>query len=168
MASRRSGTACVKYRSEVEFSGSKIYRQKGLGRARHGSKRAPIFVGGGSVFGPKPRDFSFKVNKKVRVAALRNAISYKLAENHLLVLDKIELKEAKTKYMVQVLKDLSVKSALFVTSDEAQDLCRASRNIPGCKCTRVEGLNVVDILAYEDLVILQPALDQIEKRLEKK
>ena len=165
LASRRSGTANVKHRAEVAYSTRKIYRQKGTGGARHGSVKAPIFVGGGSVFGPKPRSYKYRINKKVKVLALKNALSYKLAGNHLLVLDKIELKELKTKYMVQVLKDLKVDSALFVIGKDNSKLDRAIRNIPGCKIIRPEGLNVFDILKYKDLIILKPALDEVEKRL---
>ena len=165
LANRRSGTAAVKHRSEVRGSGKKLFRQKGTGRARRGDIKAPLLRGGGVVFGPDKRNYSYKPPKKVRKLALKMALSSKLRENELLVLDQFELDEIKTNKFVDVLKTLKLKSALIVTDKHNDHLELSSRNVPGVKVLRSEGLNVYDILKYRMLVLLEPAVKNIEGRL---
>jgi len=162
MARWRAGTACTKTRGEVRGGGKKPWRQKGTGRARVGTIRSPLWRGGGVVFGPMPRDYSYKVPKKVRKGALRSAVLLKAQEGKLLIVDKLELKEAKTREFVQVMKDLSVQEALVVVSEKDETLERASRNVPGVKVLVVAGLNVYDIMRYDTLVMTQPALEKLE------
>jgi len=165
LANRRSGTAAVKHRSDVRGSGRKLFRQKGTGRARRGDIKAPLLRGGGVVFGPDKRNYSYKVPKKVRKLALKMALSSKLRENELVVLDQFELDEIKTKKFVDVLKTLELNSALIVTEKHNDHLELSSRNVPGVKVLRSEGLNVYDILKYRMLVLLEPAVKNIEGRL---
>jgi large subunit ribosomal protein L4 len=164
LSNRRSGTAAVKHRSDVRGSGKKLFRQKGTGRARRGDIK-----GGGVVFGPDKRNYSYKVPKKVRKLALKMALSSKLRENELVVLDQFELDEIKTKIMVDVLKTLKLKSALIVTEKHNDHLELSARNVPEVKVIRSEGLNVYDILKYRMLVLLlvllEPAVKNIEGRL---
>jgi len=162
LANRRAGTAATKNRSAVRGGGKKPWRQKGTGRARVGTIRSPLWRGGGVVFGPMPRDYSYKVPKKVRKGALRSAVLLKAQEGKLLIVDKLELKEAKTREFVQVMKDLSVQEALVVVSEKDETLERASRNVPGVKVLVVAGLNVYDIMRYDTLVMTQPALEKLE------
>jgi len=164
MANKRQGTSSAKTRSEVCFTGTKMYRQKGTGRARPGSQRSGVRVGGGAIFGPKPRDYSYKTPKKVRKAAVISALSMKAAEGFLVVLDKIVLAQPKTKLFAGMCNALGVKSALFVLETKDEALMRASRNIRGVKALPVEGLNVYDLLRYEHLVLTKTALEQIEQR----
>ncbi|MBW1752513.1 MAG: 50S ribosomal protein L4 [Deltaproteobacteria bacterium] len=165
LASRRAGSASVKHRSDVQGSGRKLFRQKGTGRARRGDVKAPLLRGGGSVFGPDPRSYAYKVPKKVRKLALKMALSTKLRDNKLVVLDKLELEEIKTKEFLEVVNALDVSSALIVTDQKDERLELASRNVPGFKVMRVEGLNVYDILKYENLILLESTLKSIEGRL---
>ena len=165
LANRRSGTAAVKHRSDVRGSGRKLFRQKGTGRARRGNIKSPLLRGGGVVFGPDQRDYSYKPPKKVRKLALKMALSSKLSENELVVLDQFELDEIKTKEFVNVLKTLKLKSALIVTEKHNDHLELSSRNVPDVKVLRSEGLNVYDILKYRMLVLLEPAVKNIEGRL---
>ncbi len=162
LANRRAGTAATKNRSAVRGGGKKPWRQKGTGRARVGTIRSPLWRGGGVVFGPMPRDYSYKVPKKVRRGALRSAVMLKLQEGKLLVVDKLELPEAKTREFVKVQKDLSVQEALFVINGRDDVLERSSRNVPGVKILPVEGLNVYDIMRYDTLVLTQEALEKLE------
>lgn len=164
-AAKRSGSACTKERSEVRGSGAKIYRQKGTGRARHGAKSAPIFVGGGTTFGPKPRSYEKKVLKKVRRSALISALSLRTQEKKLLVLDTMELPEIKTKNAVRLLQNLGVESGLLVDSKDNETLDKSIRNLPHSKYLAPEGLNVYDILRYDTLVLSAPVAKQIEERL---
>lgn len=161
----RRGTASTKGRSEVRGSTRKIYKQKGTGRARHGSIRAPIFVGGGVVFGPKPRSYEKKVSKKVRRGALRSALSLRLSENKLMIVDKFQLEEIKTKRVLDIFGRLGVESGLIVEEAENTNLSKSIRNLPRAKCIAPEGLNVYDILRYPTLVMTADAVKKIEERL---
>lgn len=165
LSNRRSGTAAVKHRSDVKGSGKKLFRQKGTGRARRGNIKSPLLRGGGVVFGPDERNYSYKVPKKVRKLALKMALSSKLRENELMVLDEFELEEIKTKQFVDVLNTLNLDSALIVTEKHNEHLELSSRNVPDVKVLRSEGLNVYDILSYRMLVLLEPAVKKIEGRL---
>ncbi|MBM4286765.1 MAG: 50S ribosomal protein L4 [Deltaproteobacteria bacterium] len=165
LANRRSGTACTKGRSEVRGGGRKPWRQKGTGRARVGSTRSPLWRGGGVVFGPKPRSYAYKVPKKVRRQALKMALSSKLANGQLLILDQYPHQEPKTKEFVKVMDNLQLKKVLFVTPADEPILTLSSRNVPYVQIMRTEGLNVYDILRYDHLVVFQPAISQIEERL---
>jgi len=165
LSNRRSGTAAVKHRSDVRGSGKKLFRQKGTGRARRGDIKSPLLRGGGVVFGPDKRNYSYTVPKKVRKLALKMALSSKLRENELVVLDQFELDEIKTKKFVDVLKTLKLVSALIVTERHNDHLELSSRNVPDVKVLRSEGLNVYDILKYRMLVLLEPAVKNIEGRL---
>jgi large subunit ribosomal protein L4 len=165
LASRRSGTASTKGRSEVRGGGHKPWRQKGTGRARAGTSRSPLWRGGGVVFGPKPRSYAYKVPKKVRRLALKMALSSKLAKGQLLILDQYPYDAPKTKEFVKVMANLQVDKALFITSGDDQVLTLSSRNVPYVQIMRTEGMNVYDILRYDYLVVFQPAISQIEERL---
>ena len=165
LSNRRSGTAAVKHRSDVRGSGRKLFRQKGTGRARRGDIKSPLLRGGGVVFGPDNRNYSYKVPKKVRKLALKMALSSKLSEKELVVLDQFELEETKTKKMVDVLNTLKLKNALIVTEKHNDHLELSARNVPDVKVLRSEGLNVYDILKYRMLVLLEPAVKNIEGRL---
>jgi len=165
LANRRAGTAAVKHRSDVRGSGRKLFRQKGTGRARRGNIKSPLLRGGGVVFGPDQRDYSYKPPKKVRKLALKMALSSKLRENELVVLDQFELDEIKTKKFVDVLRVLKLESALIVTDKHNDHLELSSRNVPDVKVLRNEGLNVYDILKHRMLVLLEPAVKNIEGRL---
>jgi large subunit ribosomal protein L4 len=165
LACRRSGTASTKGRAEVRGGGHKPWRQKGTGRARAGSSRSPIWRGGGVVFGPKPRSYAYKVPKKVRRLALKMALSSKLANGQLLILDQYPYDAPKTKEFVKVMENLQIDKALFITAGDDQVLTLSSRNIPYVQIMRTEGMNVYDILRYDYLVLFQPAISQIEERL---
>jgi large subunit ribosomal protein L4 len=165
LACRRAGTASTKGRAEVRGGGHKPWRQKGTGRARAGSSRSPIWRGGGVVFGPKPRSYAYKVPKKVRRLALKMALSAKLANGQLLIVDQYPYEAPKTKEFVRVLENLQVDKALFITSGDDHVLTLSSRNVPYVQVMRTEGLNVYDILRYDYLVVFQPAISQIEERL---
>jgi large subunit ribosomal protein L4 len=165
LAARRSGTACVKNRSEVVGSTHKLYRQKGTGRARKGNIKSPVLRGGGVVFGPHPRSYEQKVPKKVRKLALKMALSSKLQDNELMVLDRFELSQIKTKDFVAAVQTLEAPKALIVTVDKNANLELSSRNVPGVKVIRCEGLNVYDILKYDKLILLEEAVKGIEGRL---
>lgn len=165
LASRRSGSASVKHRSDVKGSGRKLFRQKGTGRARRGDIKAPLLRGGGSTFGPDPRSYAYKVPKKVRKLALKMALSSKLKEENLVVLDEFELDTIKTKEFVKVMNALNTKNALIITEKKDETLELSARNVPDIKVLRVEGLNVYDILKYENLVLLESSIKRIEGRL---
>jgi large subunit ribosomal protein L4 len=165
LASRRSGTASTKERSFVSGGGRKPWRQKGTGRARAGSTRSPLWRGGGTVFGPHPRDYSFRPPRKVRQAALRSVLSSKFRENKLLVLDRLDLPEAKTKSFLAVLRTLGVSNALIVIDGPNEVLEKSALNIPGIQLARCEGLNVHDLLRYENVVFLRSSLERVERNL---
>lgn len=176
-ARRRAGTHKVKGRSEVRGGGRKPWRQKGTGRARQGTIRAPQWVGGGAVHGPSPRDYSYSMPKKKRKAALRSALSMKARDGKLRVVDSLEFPEIKTKFAVQVLETLEAPSALVVdaTSRDEEtnavshnDKLRLSvRNLKDAKYLASEGLNVEDVLRYDVLVLSQQALDHIHEVLKR-
>ena len=162
---RRAGTAATKSKGFVRGGGKKPWRQKGTGRARAGSIRSPLWVGGGTIFGPQPKDYSFRMPRKARREALLSALSQKNRDGKIIVVDKLELEEAKTRLMVKALAELKVTSALLVISKPDEKVERSSRNIPALKVLRVEGLNVYDLLRYEHLVLTEGALKLLEERL---
>ena len=164
LAKRRSGTASTKNRSSVRGGGKKPWRQKGTGRARAGTTRSPLWTGGGVVFGPHPRDYSYRINKKVRKSALRSALSSKLKENNLILVDTIHLPEIKTKTFISLLDRLDIQDALIV-DDGNTNLEKSAQNVPLFKIVRPEGLNVYDILKREKLVITQASLEKITRNL---
>jgi large subunit ribosomal protein L4 len=166
LANRRAGTAAVKHRSDIRGSRKKLYRQKGTCRARRGDIKSPLLRGGGVVFGPDGRNYKYQVPKKVKRLALKMALSSKLNAKELVVLDRFELEEIKTKAFVGVLDALKLKSALIVTDDKDENLEMSSRNVTDVKVLRSEGLNVYDILKYRTLVLLEPAIKNIEGRLQ--
>jgi large subunit ribosomal protein L4 len=161
----RSGTAKTKGRTEVRGGGRKPYRQKGTGRARQGSSRAPNHVGGGTVFGPLPRSYRMRVPKKVRQGALRSAVSLRVSEEHLIVLDRIELPEIKTRGLLDVLGKLSAPRSLIVEERDNRKLALSARNLPNCKVLPVEGLNVYDVLKHETLVLTTETARALDERL---
>lgn len=165
LANRRAGTAAVKRRSDIRGSQRKLFRQKGTGRARRGNIKSPLLRGGGVAFGPEPRSFGYKVPKKVRRLALKMALSTKLQNQKLMVLDQLELEEIKTKAFVNVLSALDVNKALFITDQKNETVELSSRNIPDVKVLRCEGMNVYDILKYDHLVLLEASVKAIEGRL---
>jgi large subunit ribosomal protein L4 len=165
LGKRRSGTASVKNRSDIRGSGRKLFRQKGTGRARRGDIKAPLLRGGGVVFGPKPKTFGGSVPKKVRRLGLKMALSTKLQQQELTVLDQFELEQIKTKDFVAVMDALELENALIVTADKNEKLEISSRNVPGYKVLRTEGLNVYDVLKYRRLVLVEPSVTKIEGRL---
>jgi len=166
LANRRAGTAAVKHRSDIKGSRRKLYRQKGTGRARRGDIKSPLLRGGGVVFGPDGRNYKYQVPKKVKKLALKMALSSKLNGNELVVLDRFELEEIKTKEFVGVLNNLNLDSALIVTDEKNENLELSSRNVRDIKVLRSAGLNVYDILKYRTLVLLEPAVKNIEGRLQ--
>lgn len=167
LANQRQGTVSTKTRGEVSGGGRKPWRQKGTGRARQGSIRAPQWVGGGTVFGPKPRDYRQAMPKKARRAALRSALSGKVASGELLVLDELKLEQPKTKQVVEVLEKLSAgdTTALFVTGDLDRNVVLSTRNIPGVGATRASDLNVYDVVAHGRLIATRDAIAKIEEAL---
>lgn len=163
--SRRSGTASTKTRGVVHGSGRKPWRQKGTGRARAGSLRSPIWIGGGTVFGPHPRDYSYRLPKKARKEALLTALSLRMQEEKIIVVDNFELTEIKTKEMKKTLDELGVESALIVISEPDEKVERSARNLAAIKVLRAQGLNVYDILCYKHLILTEKSLKAIEERL---
>ncbi|WP_028781714.1 50S ribosomal protein L4 [Thalassobacillus devorans] len=160
-ASLRQGTHKVKNRSEVSGGGRKPWRQKGTGRARQGSIRSPQWVGGGTVFGPTPRSYSYKLPKKVRRLALRSALSSKINEENVVVLESLSFDAPKTKEAVNILKALDVNTkALIVTADEDENVTRSTNNIPNAKTVTVDQLNVLDLLAHDKLILTKEAADK--------
>ena len=164
LANRRAGTASTKNRSHVRGGGKKPWRQKGTGRARAGSIRSPIWKGGGTTFGPLPRDYSYRLNKKVKKLALRTALSIKLKEDKLLILDNFNLPEIKTKGVITTLNRFDIKDA-FIIDDSNLRLEKSASNVPFVKVLRPEGLNVYDILRYDKLIITQSCLEKITRTL---
>jgi large subunit ribosomal protein L4 len=165
LANRRAGSASVKHRSDVKGSRKKLFRQKGTGRARRGDVKSPLLRGGGSVFGPDPRSYSYKVPKKVKRLALKMALSSKLKEDNIIVLDKFELDQIRTKEFLSVMDALNTKNALIITEKENKNLELSSRNIPDVKVLKVDGMNVHDILKYKRLVLLEASIEPIKGRL---
>jgi large subunit ribosomal protein L4 len=165
MAVRRSGTSSTKTRSDVRGGGKKPWRQKGTGRARAGTTRSPIWRGGGIVFGPHPRDYSFSVPKKVRKKALISVLSMKLKEDKMLILKDFPMEKISTKAFKSVVDLFGFKKVLFVLDQENEYLLKSSRNIRNIKMIRSEGINVYDVLNYEHLVLLEPSVKKIEGAL---
>ncbi len=164
-ANRRAGTASTKTRGEVRGGGAKPWRQKGTGRARSGSRTSPIWRGGGTVFGPKPRDYSYRLPKKVRRLALRMALSARRQEGNLVVLDDFALAEIKTREFVRVMGNFDFDNCLVVTGEPDEKLHLSARNVVGFKVLPVAGLNVYDILKYSKLMLVQSSLEKLEARL---
>lgn len=163
-ARRRLGSASSKDRSEVSGGGSKPWPQKGTGRSRHGSTRSPIWVGGGATFGPHPRDFGTKVPKKMRRAALKSALSDKVKEGKLMVVDDFAIDTPQTKKMVALLDNLKVTGGALIVSDQPNmNLIKAARNLPKVKTILGRQLNVLDILTYNYLIMSKAALEQVEE-----
>ena len=163
LANQRQGTQSTKTRAEVRGGGRKPYRQKGTGRARQGSIRSPQWVGGGVVFAPKPRDYSFKLNKKVKRLALQSALSTKAAEGKIIVLDDLSLTEVKTKEMAKVLANIKCGKALIVMDGSNTNVMLSARNIPEVKTASVSTINVYDLLKYNTLVVTKDAVAKIEE-----
>ena len=161
---KRQGTQSALTRTEVRGGGRKIYRQKGTGNARHHGRRAPQFTHGGVVFAPKPRDYRIKVLRKVRRLAMLGALSSKVAENDMIVLDQLTLNEGKTRIVAKMLKDLgATRKALIVLPERDENVVRAAANIPGVKTSYVNTLNVLDILNYDKFIVTQEAVKLVEE-----
>jgi large subunit ribosomal protein L4 len=165
LAGRRAGTACTKTRIEVSGGGKKPWRQKGTGRARSGSNTSPVWRGGGVSFGPKPRDFSIKLNRKVKKQALAMAMSARNQEGNLIILDDFTLDAIKTKEFVNVMKVLDIENGLIITENLNDNVNRSSRNVQGFKVLSTAGVNVYDILLHKKLILVKPAIDDLEKRV---
>ena len=163
LANNRQGTQSAKTRSEVSGGGKKPWRQKGTGHARQGSTRAPQWTGGGIVFAPKPRDYSFKLNKKEKRLALKSVLSAKVQENKLVVVDELKFDAIKTKNFVNVMNALKVEKALVVLNDMDQNVILSARNLPTVKTAQTNGINVYDILKYDTLVVTSDAVKTIEE-----
>ena len=163
LANKRQGTQSAKTRSEVSGGGIKPWRQKGTGRARQGSIRAPQWVHGGIVFAPKPRDYSKAVPKKVKRLALKSALSSKVAEEEIVVLESLKMEQPKTKDMVKILNALKAKKALIVVPETDENIYKSARNIEGVQVLPVNNLNVYDILRFDNLIVTKEAIAKIEE-----
>ena len=163
LANNRQGTQSAKTRSEVSGGGRKPWRQKGTGHARQGSTRSPQWTGGGVVFAPKPRDYSFKMNKKEKRIALLSALSSKVADNKIVVLDSFNLDEVKTKKFAEVMSNLKVDKALVVIEGENKNVVLSGRNIPTVKVSATNEINTYDVLKYETLVVTKAAVEKLEE-----
>ncbi len=163
LANKRQGTQKAKTRSEVRGGGRKPWRQKGTGHARQGSIRAPQWKGGGMVFAPVPRDYSFKMNKKEKRAALRSALTSRVAENKFIVLDELKLDEIKTKKFVEVMKNINVDKALVVLGDNDLNVIKSAANVPNIKTAPTATINVYDILKYNTVVVTKAAVEAIQE-----
>ncbi len=164
LANQRQGTQSAKTRAEVRGGGRKPWRQKGTGRARQGSIRSPQWVGGGVVFAPKPRDYSYKLPKKIKRLALKSALSSKVEDNEIIVVDSLYLDKPKTKDMIKVLSNLKAgKKTLVVMPERDENVILASRNIPGVKTTYVNTINVYDILNCDSFLITRDAVNKVEE-----
>jgi large subunit ribosomal protein L4 len=165
LAARRQGTADSKNRSEVSGGGKKPYKQKGTGNARQGTIRAPHFVGGGAAFGPNPRDYNFKLNRKVKKAALRSALSARFKEEKLTVLNALELDKISTKAFNEILKRFDLANVLVVIDGTNPNVELSARNLPHVKVLRAEGVNVYDVMKHRTLVLTEGAVSQLEGAL---
>ena len=165
LTSSRSGSASTKNRSKVRASSRKLWRQKGTGRARVGAASSPLRRGGGVAFGPLPRDYSLKINKKIRKMALRMALADKYKAGQLLVVDNIHLEEKNTGKFFNILKTFDLDNVLIITEREDENLEKSSRNIRSVKLLRAEGLNVYDILSHENLLFIEGAIGKVEEAL---
>ncbi len=164
-AAKRAGNACTKTRVEVRGGGAKPWRQKGTGRARAGTRNSPIWRGGGVTFGPKPRDYSFKLNRKVKKQALAMAMSARLQEGNLVVVDDFTMDAIKTKDFVGIMNGFDFENCLVITESSNDNLNKSARNANGFKVLTVDGLNVYDILLHKKLMLVKPAVENLEKRL---
>ena len=163
LANNRQGTQKAKTRSEVRGGGRKPWRQKGTGNARQGSTRAPQWTGGGVVFAPTPRDYSFKMNKKEKRAALKSALTSKVQENKFIVVDELKFDEIKTKKFVEVMKNLNVEKALVVLNNNDVNVVKSAANVPTVKTASTETINVFDILKYNTVVVTKAAVETIQE-----
>lgn len=164
MANKRVGTASTKTRGEISGGGRKPWRQKGTGRARVGSTRNPVWTGGGIVFGPLPRDYSYRLPRKVRRLAMRSALSSKVKDQSIIVVDALNFDEPKTRLMVETLKSLNAgKKTLLVTADGDGNVTKSARNIPGVKPLKADFINVYDLLHYDTLLITKDAVARVEE-----
>ncbi len=163
LANKRQGTQKAKTRSEVSGGGKKPYRQKGTGHARQGSTRAPHYTGGGVVFAPVPRDYSFKLNKKEKRAALKSALTSRVVENKFIVLDELKIDEIKTKKFAEILSNIKVEKALVVLNDMDKNVIASAANIPTVKTAQTNELNVFDVLKYDTVVVTKAAVATIEE-----
>jgi len=164
-AKRRQGTAKTKTRSEVAGGGKKPYRQKGTGNARQGTIRAPHFVGGGTAFGPTPRDYEFKLNRKVKKAALRSALSARFKDERLTVLNALEIEKVSTKGFAEILKRFEISNVLVVIDEPNAKVELSARNIPGVKVLRADGVKVYDVMKHTNLVLTEGAVTRLEGAL---
>jgi large subunit ribosomal protein L4 len=164
-AAKRAGNACTKTRVEVRGGGAKPWRQKGTGRARAGTNNSPIWRGGGVTFGPKPRDYSFKLNRKVRKQALSMAMSARLQEGNLVIVDEFVMDAIKTQDFVSIMKGFDFENCLVITDGSNENVNKSARNVNGFKVLSTEGLNVYDILLHKKLMLVKPAVASLEKRL---
>lgn len=164
LANKRVGTSSTRTRAEVSGGGKKPWRQKGTGRARVGSSRNPVWTGGGIAFGPKPRDYSYRLPRRVRRLAMKSALSTKVLDNNIIVVDQFSFDEPKTKQMAATLQALnSSKKTLVVTADGDPNVSKSARNIPGVKSLRVDFINVYDLLKYDTLLITRDAVAKVEE-----
>ena len=164
LANRRRGTSCTKTRSETSGGGKRPWRQKGTGRARHGSTRSAQYVGGGTIFGPKPRDYSYTLPKKIRRLALKSALSEKLSESKIIVVENFDLSEIKTAAAVKALADLKVTDGALLVLDAKNENAELSvRNIPDVKSAQVNTINVFDIMKYDSLLLTKAAAEKIQE-----
>ena len=163
LANNRQGTQSAKTRSEVSGGGRKPWRQKGTGHARQGSTRSPQWTGGGVVFAPKPRDYSFKMNKKEKKLALLSALTSKVADNKIVVLDEFKLDEIKTKKFAEVMNNLKVSKALVVLEGENKNVVLSGRNIPTVKVSATNEINTYDVLKYDTLVVTKAAVEKLQE-----
>jgi large subunit ribosomal protein L4 len=164
MANKRVGTASVKTRAQVRGGGRKPWRQKGTGRARVGSTRNPVWTGGGVAFGPQPRDYSYKLPRKVRRLAMRSALSTKVKEQNIIVVDELIFDQPKTRLMVETLQSLNAgRKTLVVIADVDDNVTKSARNIPGVKPVRADFINVYDLLHYDTLLITKDAVARVEE-----
>lgn len=163
LANKRQGTQSAKTRAEVRGGGKKPWRQKGTGHARQGSTRAPQWTGGGVVFAPKPRDYSFKMNRKEKAGALKSVLTSRVLENKLIVLDELKFDEIKTKKMQNVLNNLKVNKALVVLSEKNENVILSARNIPNVRTALTNTINVYDILKYNTMIVTEDAVKKIEE-----
>nr|WP_320191029.1 50S ribosomal protein L4 [uncultured Desulfobacter sp.] len=165
LVSKRVGTAASKTRGMISGSTKKLFRQKGTGNARAGSIKSPLRKGGGVIFGPSPRFYEIKVPKKVKKLALKMALSAKVSDSQLFVIDALELEEIKTKALANVLSALKLDDLLIVSDNDDEKLALSSRNIPDVKVIKTEGLNVYDILKFKNLLLVEPSIENIKGRL---
>jgi len=163
LANRRQGTQSAKTRAEVRGGGRKPWRQKGTGRARQGSIRSPQWTGGGVVFAPKPRDYSFKLNKKVKRLALKSVLSQKVLDEKFVVLDELAFPEVKTKQMVKVMDNLKLTKALVVMEGESRNVVLSTRNLPTVKTASASTINVYDILKFDAFVVTKEAVEKMQE-----